>query len=84
MKIVIKSKDGPKHLTIILPISFIKTRLASRIVVRMGDNKNIDKDELHQVLKKAYKSLKEYVKVNGHFDLVDIHSGDGDIIKIRV
>ena len=83
MKIVIKSKDGPKHLSLIFPLGFVKTKLASRIISKNGDI-NINKDELHSMLKEAYKVLKDYIKVNGHFDMVDIRSSDGDIVKIKV
>ena len=31
-----------------------------------------------------YKTLKQFVKLNGHFDLVEVESCDGEKVKIRV
>ncbi|MBR1847152.1 MAG: hypothetical protein IJ787_05505 [Bacilli bacterium] len=83
MKIVIRSMDGPKHLTLRFPLVFLKTRLAARILAN-NDEFKIDAKELHKRISSAYKFLKSYIKKNGHFDLVNVRSHEGDHIQIRL
>ena len=66
-------------INLFLPTSLIKSKFIWNQVLKYGGI-NIDKE----VMKKAYKVLKDYIKENGHFVLVHVVSSDGDIVKITV
>ena len=75
MKICIQDK---KKFNIVLPNSFLK-------VIGWGFCLNMDKEEkkaTQRLIKDAYEVLKQYKKENGSLALVDVESGDGDIVKI--
>ena len=80
MKLKIKEKDG-FGLSLWLPTSVIKSKLFLRIISKRSDNNvKIYLD----VIPTIYKSLRKYIKENGHFVLVDITSSDGDKVYIKV
>ena len=84
MKIVIKQKEErPHRLILFAPLRVIKWKIVSRSLAK---NKNIamPEDELHETLKSAYKTIKDYVKKNGHFYLVKVDTHDGVHIRIKV
>ena len=81
MKLKIKEKDG-FGLSLWLPTSIIKSKLFLRIIRKSSDNNNV-KIYL-DVIPTIYKSLRKYIKENGHFVLVDITSSDGDTVYIKV
>ena len=83
MRIQIRAKDGPKHLTLFLPLSFVKSKFMAKAIAK-DDNVQCDPEVLHKMFKEAYSIIKAYIKENGHFYLVDIQSGDGDIVRIRL
>ena len=86
MKIIIRSNDGPKHLTLHFPLAFIKTKLASKIMVSAmkETDVNVDISEIHGDIKNAYGLIKQEVKRRGHFNIIEIDSADGEKVIIRV
>ena len=49
--------------------------------VRLKGYAGVDIDA--DIFRKMYKSLRSYIKENGHFNLVEVNSKDGNYIKIR-
>ena len=81
------AKDGPKHLVLHLPLSFIKTKAAARAFLKKDNNEEVDEKEvlkLQKQIKEIYKTLKNIIKENGHFNLVETISKDGDNVLIRL
>ena len=77
MKIKVINKGEKVKITLVLPNSVIKTKIiGSSIQKYVGDN--ITKD----IMKKIYQVIKEYIKENGHFNLVEVDSKDGTFVKI--
>lgn len=65
-----------------LPTSLLKSKFIIKSIkkyCRIDDNEAFMKS-----LPIIHKSLKEYIKKNGHFVLFDIESSDGDKISIKV
>lgn len=86
MRIIINSKEDRKKLRLVLPLSFIKSRLFLKIMIKNGGS-DIDLSELKKMKKlfnQSYRVLKRYIKKYGHFYLVQIESADGDRVIIRV
>ena len=87
MKIIIKESAEKRGIRLHLPLAFIKTRMFSKYLAKQNDDEDFDPEEwkrYRENIKQAYKALKCYIKEKGHFDLVDVHSKDGEIVIIRV
>ena len=81
MKIHIKDSDG-FGFKLWLPTSLLKSKFIIKSIKKYG---RIDDNEAFMnSLPIIHKSLKEYIKKNGHFVLFDIESSDGDKISIKV
>ena len=79
MRIKVINKEDKVKINLVLPNSVIKSKIISSSIQKyVGDN--IPKD----VMKKIYQVIKEYIKENGHFNLVEVDSKDGTYVKIRV
>ena len=77
MKIKVINKEEKVKINLVLPNSVIKSKIISSSIQKyVGDN--IPKD----VMKKIYQVIKEYIKENGHFNLVEVDSKDGTFVKI--
>ena len=77
MKIKVINKGEKVKINLVLPNSVIKSKIISSSIQKyVGDN--IPKD----VMKKIYQVIKEYIKENGHFNLVEVDSKDGTFVKI--
>ena len=77
MKIKVINKEEKVKINLVLPNFVIKTKIiGSSIQKYVGDN--ITKD----IMKKIYQVIKEYIKENGHFNLVEVDSKDGTFVKI--
>lgn len=84
MRIVVRNKNGrPRFLALFLPLWTIKFKVFARGLANSKDI-SMEADELHQTLKKAYKQIKQYVRENGHFYLVEVDTHDGTKVHIRV
>ena len=80
MTIKIKDADG-SSLKFWLPNSWIKSRILGKIIKK---NYGEQSTAILNITPAIYKSLKKYIKENGHFVLVDITSSDGDKVYIKV
>ena len=77
MRIKVINKEHKVKINLVLPNSVIKSKIiGSSIQKYVGDN--VPKD----IMKKIYHVVKEYVKENGHFNLVEVDSKDGTYVKI--
>ena len=77
MRIKVINKEENVKINLVLPNSVIKSKIISSSIQKyVGDN--IPKD----VMKKIYQVIKEYIKENGHFNLVEVDSKDGTFVKI--
>lgn len=80
MRIKVKPAEG-RGINLWLPTSLLKSKFIVSIIKKNIDNKTkIYLDMIPQI----YKSLKKYIKQNGHFILVDVDSSDGDKVLIKV
>ena len=87
MKISVRSVEDHKHLSFHLPLSFIKTRLASRIILSIDDENSVTSQsilELQTQIREAYSQLREYVRKNGHFNIIEGIDKEGNKVLIRV
>ena len=83
MKIVVRNKESrPHHLVLFLPLWAVKLKVVSKALSKY--NVSITVDEFHQEIKDAYKIIKQYVRKNGHFDLVKVDTHDGTHVQIRI
>ena len=85
MKIIIKNGDGKKiHLRI--PTRLIKWKwIYSFGLKQISDEKT--KQEIMTFKENSscfYKTIRKYIKENGHFTLVDIKNSNGEIVKIII
>ena len=77
MRIKVINKEENVKINLVLPNSVIKSKIISSSIQKyVGDN--ISKD----VMKKIYQVIKEYIKENGHFNIVEVDSKDGTFVKI--
>ena len=83
MKALISSSSRSRKIRIHLPLFFAKTRLFASLFTKDKDY-DLDPKVLHLTMKRAYAEIKSYVRRNGHFNLVDIHSHEGDRILIEL
>ena len=79
MKLKVISKEDNIRINLHLPLCMIKTRFITNVIFK---NTNMVVD--CKVVKKIYRQLKKYIKKNGHFDLLEVCSTDGTIVKITV
>lgn len=79
MKITIQEHDG-KKLSLLLPTFLLKSKLVTKFISKYSDDSKIILD----ITPKIYKILKQYIRENGHFVLVDIISNEGDKVYIKV
>ena len=83
MRIYVKSDDMKLPIILAVPTSAIGWKWIWRIV-----NKNSKSDDAppisEETAHKLAKVMKKYVRQNGHFDLVNIQSADGDRVRIRI
>lgn len=83
MRIQVKSEDV--RLDIPLPTSMLLSPLVSRIVLRVVRKEDKDLSWLTpELIAGLQKSLKSWIRRNGHFTLVEVESADGEIVKIKL
>lgn len=83
MRIYVKSEDMKRPIIIAVPTSALGWRWIWRTVNRHSKPDAapaISEETAH----KLAKAIKKYVRQNGHFDLVNIQSADGDRVRIRI
>ena len=79
MRIKVISKEEKVKINLVLPTSLIKSKI---ILNKINKYSRVDLDM--NTFKNMYKVLKDYIKENGHFNLVEVITNDGEYIKIRV
>lgn len=84
MKIRIKARGV--RLRLWFPTSILKTRIGYNVIKNMLSRNEENKTfsftrEQHLQM---YKALKQCIKLNGHFNLVEVESHDGEKVLIRV
>ena len=79
MRIKVISKEEKVKINLVLPTSLIKSKI---ILNKIKNYSKVDLDL--NIFKNMYKVLKDYIKENGHFNLVEVITNDGEYIKIRV
>lgn len=80
MWIKIKTQDGP-NLSFPVPLSLVGSKLLLGFVAKNGDPQAA---EYAPYAADIVRELREYVRRNGHFMLVDVERQNGDIVKIKV
>ena len=85
MKIYIhEPKEEEKDINLTIPNGVIFNKLGSMIAGRVIEENTQENTITKEQLKRLMKEIKRYVKQFGHFDLVDIETSDGEIIKITL
>lgn len=74
MKIKIAENKGAR-ISIHLPLGAVKWKVCYKYSGNM---------KYYPIARKMYEALKEYVKTNGHFVLVDVSDHDGTQVKITI
>lgn len=83
MRIQVKSEDV--RLDIPLPTSMLLSPWVSRLVLRAVHKEDRDLSWLTpELIAGLQKSLKSWIRRNGHFTLVEVESADGEIVKIKL
>ena len=80
MTLQIKNSKG-FGFTLWLPTALLKCKF---ILKKINKHSDTDIDQFIALLPTINKSLKEYIKKNGHFVLVDVKSAEGETVVIKV
>ena len=81
MRIKVKPAESKITFRLWLPTSMLKSKFITKQIIKYCKGVNLDFKEL---MPKMYKSLKSYIRHNGHFILIDVVSSEGDKIIIKV
>ena len=84
MKIYIHEPEEEKDIRLTIPNGVIFNKLGAMITGRVIEENTQENTITKEQLKRLMKEIKRYVKQFGHFDLVDIETSDGEIIKITL
>lgn len=84
MKIYIHEPEEEKDIRLTIPNGVIFNKLGAMIAGRVIEENTQENTITKEQLKRLMKEIKRYVKQFGHFDLVDIETSDGEIIKITL
>lgn len=85
MKIIVKA-DG-HNIRLWFPLSIVKSRIGYKAVndVMVGkSDKESDNSLSREQVAEVYNILKRCVNNNGHFNLIEVESADGEKVLIRV
>ena len=90
MKLRIKARGH--NIFLLLPTSILKSRLAysllQRAVTREVDERAGTQSNSVPITRKQYlelyKAIKQCIKENGHFNLIEVESKEGEKVLIRV
>lgn len=84
MRISIVSLDLKRPLRLIFPTRLIKTKFVWKMIGKKSKDSDFDFKPMYQVAKRGYKDLKRFIKINGHFNLVEIIDQEGNVVIIRI
>ena len=83
MRIYVKSDEQKLPIVMVIPTSAIGWRWVWRMM--SGHSSSNDMPRItDETAREIAAALKYYVRKNGHFDLVNVRSANGDRIRIRV
>ena len=82
MKIHIQENEGFK-IRLWFPTSIIKSKFIVKTIRKYSKN-SIDIEPVLTLLPTIHKSIKTYIKKNGHFILVDVDSQEGYKVQIKI
>ena len=80
MWITIRNPEGP-NFSLPAPLFLMKSRLMLLMAQKSGSDEFA---KVYPYLKDIYAAIRDYVRKNGHFTLVDIESADGSKVRITV
>lgn len=80
MRISIRSVEENKKISLILPLSLIKSKLIWHIIKKNAPQVF----QYYDLVKTSYHTLKKYIKKHGHFVLMECYSHDGEYVFIKV
>lgn len=83
MRIIIK-ENGKKVFNLRLPLSLLKSKFITKAIAKKSNGVHINTKELSKIVPNLYKEIKKYIKLHGHFYLVEIKSHDGSEVTIRL
>ena len=81
MRIKVKPSEGKITFRLWFPTSIIKSNFITKQIQKYCKSVKLD---FASFMPTMYKSLKSYIRHNGHFVLVDVVSSEGDKIIIKV
>ena len=96
IKVKIGKRREKKHvirrINLVFPNALLKSRLAVKIIRSGIESENAKGKSVaiapdfitHDLLKTCYKCLKQVIKEQGHFNLVEVSSCDGTEVIIRI
>lgn len=76
--------DGGPKFSIPIPLFMLSMPFMWNMIARQNSDGKGIVPYGRDVAVKAYSELRRYIKMNGHFTLVDIQTSAGDIIRITV
>lgn len=82
MTIKVYPKSGP-HIRIWLPMGALKLRFVYRILDKKSQGL-FDFTTFGNTMPKIIIGLRQFIRQNGHFTLVEVKSHDGDYVLIRL
>ena len=85
MKIEVSTPGLSVPIKLFFPTSLIKSRLIWKMIEKNSGWDEADKIREYQpLIISCYDALSEYVRVNGHFNLVEVSQPDGTRVVIRL
>lgn len=72
MKIIINSED--KKIKLIIPLSVMKWKVVYKNMLKNSEMTKKDKEILEKKIPLLIKTVKKYIKENGHFTFVEVES----------
>ena len=72
---------GRRRITLPVPLSLMRSRLLWLIAEKRGGE---DAARYYPAAQDIYRELTSYVRAHGHFTMVDVHTADGEHVKIDI
>ena len=82
MRILVYEKEGNHRIRLYLPNGLLSSRFIWRMVGKYGSKNALPMSA--EQLRELTLNLRRYVRENGHIDLVQVESADGDRVHIRI
>lgn len=85
MKIIVRSSELAIPIRIALPTSLLKWDFIWKLIMKDADEEErAELMQYKQLVSDCLTALREHVKRNGHFNLVEFENSDGDYVLIRL